>query len=81
MALAAVPGSQRRLRPMLKLHFDRNILSGRDFHIRLERDNYVIDVFDAGFADADEAHLTSHECDTWEQVLRYCRECDGVTVV
>ena len=52
-----------------------------DFHIRLERDEYVIDVFDAGIDDADEAYLTTHTCDTWEQVERYCREYDGVTVV
>jgi hypothetical protein len=38
-----------------------------DFHIRLEQDNYVIDVFDGATSNADEAYLTSHECDTWEQ--------------
>ena len=52
-----------------------------DFHVRLEQDNYVIDVFEAGVDNPDEAHLTSHECETWEQVERYCRDYDGVTVV
>jgi hypothetical protein len=52
-----------------------------DFHIRLEQDNYVIDVFDSCHPDADEAYLTSHECEKWEQVERYCREYDGVAVI
>ena len=52
-----------------------------DFHIRLEQDSYVIDVFDSPTGNADEAYLTSHECDTWEQVVRYCHEYDGVRVV
>ena len=52
-----------------------------DFHIRLEHDEYAIDVFDAGIEDADAAYLTTHTCDTWEQVERYCRDYDGVTVV
>ena len=52
-----------------------------DFHIRLEQDNYVIDVFDSCYPDAHEACLTSFTCETWEQVERYCREYDGVTVV
>jgi len=51
-----------------------------DFHIRLVQDNYVVDVFDSGIDNADEAYLTSHECETWEQVERYCRDFDGVSV-
>lgn len=52
-----------------------------DFHIRLEQDDYVIDVFDSGIDNPDEAYLTTHTCETWEQVERYCRDYDGVTVV
>lgn len=52
-----------------------------DFHVRLERDEYVIDVFDSATDSADEAYLTSHECETWEQVEQYCRNYDGVTVI
>ncbi len=52
-----------------------------DFHIRLEQDNYVVDVFDNAIKDADKAYLTTHECETWEQVERYCRDYDGKKVV
>jgi len=52
-----------------------------DFHIRLEQDNYVVDVFDISTDDPEEAYLTSHECETWEQVERYCRDFDGVRVI
>ena len=52
-----------------------------DFHIRLEQDAYVIDVFDSSIDNADEAYVTTHSCDTWEQVVRYCNEYDGVTVI
>jgi hypothetical protein len=52
-----------------------------DFHIRLERDEYVVDVFDIGTDDPDDAYLTTHTCDTWEQVEQYCRDYDGVRVV
>ena len=52
-----------------------------DFHVRLEQDNYVIDVFDSATGNPDEAYLTSHECETWEQVERYCRDYDGNAVV
>jgi len=52
-----------------------------DFHIRLERDEYVVDVFDSDSVDPDAAYLTTHTCDTWEQVERYCREYDGKTVI
>ena len=38
-------------------------------------------VFDNATRNADEAYLTIHECDAWEQVIRYCREFDGVTAV
>jgi len=51
-----------------------------DFHIRLEADEYYIDVFDSSIESTNEAYLTSHQCETWEQVERYCREYDGVTV-
>jgi len=47
----------------------------------LEQDNYVIDVFDSATGNPDEAYLTSHECETWEQVVRYCREYEGVSVI
>jgi len=52
-----------------------------DFHIRLEQDNYVVDVFDSASDNPNEAHLTSHECEMWEQVVRYCRDYDGVRVI
>jgi hypothetical protein len=52
-----------------------------DFHIRLERDEYVVDVFDSGIDNSDDAYLTTHTCDTWQQVERYCREFDGTKVV
>ena len=52
-----------------------------DFHIRLEQDNYVIDVFDSSIDDPANAYLTTHECETWEQVERYCRDYDGKSVV
>jgi hypothetical protein len=63
-----------------------------EFHIRLEQDNYVIDVFDSEIDNADQAYLTSFSCETWDQVERYCRDFrlrvasyggqdDGVTVV
>lgn len=52
-----------------------------DFHIRLERDEFVIDVFDDSIENPDEAYLTTHTCDTWEQVQRYCQDYDGETVL
>lgn len=52
-----------------------------DFYIRLERDEYVVDVFDSGIDNPGDAYLTTHTCDTWEQVERYCRDYDGKTVV
>ena len=52
-----------------------------DFHVRLEQDNYVIDVFDSEINTPDEAYLTSHECETREQVERYCRDYDGQIVI
>jgi hypothetical protein len=52
-----------------------------DFHIRLEQDDYAIDVFDSGVENADGAYLTSHACETWQQVVRFCREYDGRKVV
>lgn len=52
-----------------------------DFHIRLESDDYVIDVFDSSIEDTDEAYITTHTCDTWEQVERYCRDYDGISVI
>ena len=41
----------------------------------------VIDVFENAIENPDEAYLTSHECETWEQVERYCRDYDGVNVI
>jgi hypothetical protein len=38
-------------------------------------------VFNSATSNPDEAYLTSHECDTWEQGERYCHEYNGVTVV
>jgi len=52
-----------------------------DFHIRLEQDDYVIDVFDNSIEDADEAHITTHSCETWDQVVAFCARYDGVTVI
>jgi hypothetical protein len=52
-----------------------------DFHIRLERDEFAVDVFDNSIENPDEAYITSHECDTWEQVVRYCQDYDGETVI
>lgn len=54
---------------------------GLDFHIQLECDDYVIDVFDSSIENADDAYLTTHTCETWEQVERYCRDYDGITVI
>ena len=54
---------------------------GLDFHIQLERDDYVIDVFDSSIDNADEAYLTTHTCETWEQVESYCLDYDGITVI
>lgn len=51
------------------------------FHIRLEQDDYVIDVFDNSIEDADEACITTHSCETWEQVVAFCSRYDGVTVI
>ena len=52
-----------------------------DFHVRLERDEFVVDVFDNSIEDPDEAYLTTHTCDTWEQVQRFCQDYDGETVL
>ena len=52
-----------------------------DFHVRLEGDEYVIDVFNSKLTDPNAAYLTTHTCDTWEQVERYCREFDGEQVI
>jgi hypothetical protein len=51
------------------------------FHIRLEQDDYVVDVFDNGIKDADEAYITTHSCETWEQVVAFCSRYDGVGVI
>ena len=48
-----------------------------DFHIRLERDDYLIDVFD----NADDAYITTHTCDSWDHVERFCRDYDGTPVI
>lgn len=51
-----------------------------DFHIRLESDDYVIDVFDSAIESTDEAYLTTETCDTWEQVVTFCSKYDGVSI-
>lgn len=51
-----------------------------DFSVRLEQDDYVIDVFDNSIEDADEAYITTHSCETWEQVVAFCERYDGVKV-
>jgi uncharacterized FAD-dependent dehydrogenase len=51
-----------------------------DFHIRLEEDDYVIDVFNSFIESADDAHLTTHTCDTWEEVVAFCTNYDGISV-
>jgi hypothetical protein len=51
-----------------------------DFHIRLESDDYVIDVFASAIESADDAHLATHTCDTWEHVLAFCTHYDGISV-
>jgi len=54
---------------------------GFDFHIRLEQDDYVIDVFDSSIESADAAHLTAYTCDTWSDVLAFCTRYDGLSVL
>jgi len=51
-----------------------------DFHVRLEEDDYVIDVFDSSISDPDEAYLTTHACETWDQVVQFCQRYDGISV-
>jgi hypothetical protein len=35
--------------------------------VRLEKDDYIIDVFDSAIESADDAHLTTHTCDTFRR--------------
>ncbi len=45
-----------------------------DFHVRLEDGEYMVDVFDRFIkSDADEAHLASHQCDSLDDAVAYCR--------
>jgi hypothetical protein len=53
---------------------------GLDFHIRLEQDDYVIDVFDSGVSDPGEVYLTTHACEDWQQVVQFCQDYDGIHV-
>jgi hypothetical protein len=52
-----------------------------DFHIRLEQDDYVIDVFENGVDNADDAYITTHTCESWAHVERFCRDFDGTPVL
>lgn len=45
-----------------------------DFHVRLESDEFFIDSFRSDIEDANEAHLTTFTCDSWQQVEAYL--CD-----
>jgi hypothetical protein len=47
----------------------------------LEYDDYVIDVFDSAIESADDAHLTTHTCDTREHVLAFCTHYDRISVL
>ncbi len=47
----------------------------------LEQDDYIIDVFDTAIESADDAHLTTHTCDTWQHVLAFCTRYDGLSVL
>jgi hypothetical protein len=51
-----------------------------DFHIRLEQDDYIIDAFNSFIESAEDAHLTTHTCETWEEVLAFCTHYDGISV-
>jgi hypothetical protein len=43
-------------------------------------DDYLIDVFDSATESADDAHLTTHTCDTWQHVLAFCTHYDHLSV-
>jgi len=47
----------------------------------LEQDDYVIDVFDGAIESADDAHLTTHTCDTWQQVRAFCTHYNGLSIL
>jgi hypothetical protein len=46
-----------------------------------QRKRYLIDVFDNTIDNADAAYITTHACDTWEQVEKYCRDYDRLTII
>jgi hypothetical protein len=48
--------------------------------VRSEQDDYVIDVFATAIESPDNAHLTAHTCDTWQQVLAFCTHYDDLSV-
>ena len=50
-------------------------------NLRIEKMRSRLAIAPASSAIRKDAYLTTHTCDTWEQVERYCREYDGVTVV
>ena len=56
-----------------------HIASG-DIGGALESHAYVIDVFDSAIESADDAYVTTHTCDTWEQVIAFCTQYDGISV-
>ena len=61
---------------------NNNVVASRglDFHIRLAHDDYVIDVFESVIGNSEEACLTTHVCDTWQQVVDFCQTYDRSSV-
>lgn len=43
-----------------------------DYHVRVEGDAYVVDVFQSAISDADMAYVTSEHCESWDDVEEYC---------
>ena len=41
----------------------------------------VIDVFDTAIESADDAHLATHTCDSWEHVIAFCINYDGISIL
>jgi len=52
-----------------------------DFPIRLELADCLIDVFDTTIDNADVAYITTQTFETWDQVERFCRDYDGISVL
>jgi hypothetical protein len=38
-------------------------------------------VFDNTIDNADDAYITTHTCDSWDHVERFCRDYDGTPVI